>query len=75
MSILAFNILNPRFRMYRKDLKKLTTADYEFLKIPVPVEYDRNLRLMFGDYMTPVKGDNLHGGILFDTEHPYTDHL
>ena len=75
VSMLAFNILNPRFQMYRKDLKKLTKLDYEFLKMPVPVEYDRNLRLMFGDYMTPVKGDNLHGGMLFDTEHPYTDHL
>lgn len=47
-------------------------VDFEHMKMPVPIGYDRILTLDFGpDYMTPVQAPALHGGLIFDTEKSY----
>ena len=44
---------------------------FEHILIPVPKDYDRILRIDFGEYMTPVQAPTLHGALLFDTETSY----
>ncbi len=48
---------------------------FEDIQMPVPIGYDEILRNQYGDYMTPVKAPSLHGGVIFDTERPYTEVL
>jgi lipopolysaccharide cholinephosphotransferase len=49
--------------------------DFEDIKVPVPVGYDRFLTKQYGDYMTPVKEKSYHGTVVFDTEHSYKEIL
>lgn len=65
-----------KMRQYRQDFNDLVWVDFEFMKVPIFRNYDRNLRLRYGDnYMTPVKNLNFHGNIIFDTDRPYTYYL
>lgn len=50
---------------------------FDDIMIPIPVEYDRLLRIQYGnDYMTPRHVPTTHGNeITFDTHHPYTDYV
>lgn len=48
---------------------------FEDIQMPVPVGYDKILTNQYGDYMTPVKAPSYHGGVIFDTERPYTEVL
>lgn len=43
--------------------------------IPVPRDYDKILKIDFGDYMTPVQAPTMHGSLLFDTERSYKEIL
>ncbi len=46
---------------------------FEDIEIPAPVEYDKLLRIFFGDtYMTPIHEAAAHTGLIFDPERPYT---
>lgn len=47
-------------------------VDFEYIKIPVPSEYDEVLRDQYGDYKTPVKCPTLHGSVVFDCDRDYT---
>jgi lipopolysaccharide cholinephosphotransferase len=55
----------------RTDFDSFVMMDFEMLKIPVPSSYDRLLRYKYGDYMKFVRGQNYHGGIIFDVDTPY----
>ncbi len=48
--------------------------DFEFLKIPVPVNYHAILSRTYGDYMKFVIGTSLHGNVFFDTDKSYTEY-
>lgn len=48
---------------------------FEDIQMPVPIGYDKILTNQYGDYMTPVKAPSYHGGVIFDTERPYTEVL
>jgi phosphorylcholine metabolism protein LicD len=48
---------------------------FEFIKIPVASQYDAILTRHYGDYMKPVKAPNMHGGVIFDVDKPYTEYL
>ena len=62
-----------RIQRYRKDFDNLVLADFEFLKIPVFKDYDRNLRNLYGDkYMKPQQVASEHNGVFFDPEKSYT---
>lgn len=61
---------------YREDFDALEYADFEFIKIPIFRAFDRELKFMYGEnYMTPVRGTETHGAIIFDTKRPYTEYL
>lgn len=44
---------------------------FEDTFIPVPSGYDRELRQIYGEYMTPVKAPSVHGGLILDPARPY----
>lgn len=47
--------------------------DFEYIKIPVPADYDRILSIQFGDYMLPKQAPSCHGHIIFDANRSYTE--
>lgn len=61
---------------YRQWYEKTLWLPFEDILMPVPSEYDKELRACFGDnYMTPVRGGAMHGSVIFDTETPYKEKL
>lgn len=49
---------------------------FEHLMVPAPKKYEEFLKEAFGlDYMTPIKAPNMHGAVVFDTEHSYVELL
>ena len=62
---------NPFQCLNASDLDDVEMADFEFLQIPVPRNYNEVLTNLFGDYMVPLQTGGLHSGISFDTRHSY----
>lgn len=58
--------LAPRYTRRVASLEKTLYLGFEYLKIPVPEEYDLFLRNIYGDYMTPVEQPSCHGGLVID---------
>lgn len=46
---------------------------FEDIMMPVPMEYDKVLTVLYGDYMTPAQAPTEHGSVIFDTDHSYLD--
>ena len=61
---------------FRKDwYKAILMLPFEDIMIPVPVEYDKILTQKYGDYMTPVHENTMHGGyVIIDTEKSYKEY-
>lgn len=65
-----------RIRRFRVDFENLKEIDFEFLKIPAFVNYDRNLKMLYGDdYMKPINTNSEHGGLILDTNKSYEWYL
>lgn len=65
-----------RIQRYREDFEDLMEVDFEFLKIPIFKQFDRNLKNLYGEnYMVPLKLNTEHGGIIFDTEKSYKEYI
>lgn len=48
--------------------------NFENIKVPVPVGYDKFLRTQYGDnYMTPMKAPNYHGELVFSVNRSYDE--
>lgn len=61
---------------FREDFNELKMMDFEFLKLPVFKNYDRNLKFSYGnDYMTPIQASTEHGDLIVDTDKAYTWYL
>ena len=61
---------------YRSDFEEVTELPFEFLKMPVPKNYDHALHHIYGDYMKFVRGQGQqHGGMIMDTSQPYTKYF
>ena len=51
-------------------------VDFENIKVPIPIGYDKYLKLVFGeDYMIPKRISSYHGEVIFDTEKSYIETL
>ena len=61
----------------RKDFERVERMLFENTTIPVPVGYDRILRINYGDYMQfpPIEKRGLHHNIVFDPETPYKEYI
>lgn len=74
--LMAHLSLNYRVRIKNKSFYDQTLyMNFENTMIPVPVGYDKILKIDFGDYMTPVQSPTMHGSLLFDTQHNYKETL
>lgn len=54
-----------------KDYDQFTTVPFEFLNLPIPVNYDAQLTTLYGDWHKIVMGDNSHGELIIDVNKPY----
>ncbi|MBR1769129.1 MAG: LicD family protein [Bacteroidales bacterium] len=75
VSLLSFQFNNRGHDILRKDLSRTVDMDFEFLKIPVPSDYDRLLTHKYGDWKTPSKMPSYHGEIFFDTDKSFTHYI
>ena len=65
-----------RLKRYRDDFNKLEMVDFEFIQIPIFMNYDHNLKNLYGnDYMKPVQASSEHNGLILDTDKSYTWYL
>ena len=48
---------------------------FEMLTVPVPKEYDKILKVYYGDWHKMVRGGSVHGGVIFDTDKSYKTYL
>lgn len=56
--------------------KEICYLPFENIQIPVPIEYDRVLRVVYGDdYMTPQMAPSAHGDLVLDTAKSYTYYI
>lgn len=74
ISLLSFSFDELHFQT-REDYEEVIYVPFEFLKIPVPKGYHHALIERFGDYNVFVRGGSFHGGVIFDTDTPYTNYL
>lgn len=65
----------PRLTYNREDLKDVIYMPFENLSVPVPIGYDNILKVSYGDWHKFVRGGSVHGGVIFDTERPYTEYI
>ncbi len=70
-SKLSFQPKNEKQLIPLNDIEDLILMDFEFLKIPVPKNFDEYLRRRYGDYMTPLNTGGYHGELFFDTNHSF----
>lgn len=54
---------------------KIEYMPFEFIKLPISVDYDEMLRNDYGDYMVFKKGASAHGDMIIDTDRSYTEYI
>lgn len=70
---LRFEKRNLRFR---EDFQEAIEMPFEFIKIPVPKNYDHALTHIYGDYMKFVPGmGQVHSGVVYDADIPYNEYF
>lgn len=72
------NLEWPIYLYETKDHEELIEHEFEGMKIPVPVGYDKILRIIYGDYMkfpSIEKRGTWHQGAFFDPDAPYTEYI
>lgn len=57
------------------DIRDSVDRPFEMLTIPVPVNYESVLNKTYGKWKEFVVDGSVHGGVIFDTENPYTHYL
>lgn len=62
ISCYSFHVIPEKFLREKEWYLETVYVPFEDIMMPLPKEYDRILRLQYGDYMTPVKAPSYHGG-------------
>ncbi len=75
VSKLSFAPGNEKMFDEVSEFDDVVMADFEMLKIPLPVGYEKHLVRQYGDYMKFVIGTADHGGVVFDPDTPYKQWL
>lgn len=71
VSLLSFQFDNRVHDIKLKDMYETLDMDFEFLKIPVPKDYDNLLTWKYGNWRKPKYTGTYHGEIFFDTDKSY----
>ena len=71
-SLSVSSIFKPRSR---DCFDKIIEVPFEYIKLPISQNYDKSLKILYGNYMTFVKNASEHEGTFFDPNHPYTDYI
>jgi lipopolysaccharide cholinephosphotransferase len=61
--------------LYKADIATPIYLPFENFNMPVPQNYNRFLTTLYGDWHVMVKGLNLHGSCIFDTENSYKNYI
>lgn len=54
-----------------KDYNQFIEADFEFLHLPMPQNYEQQLSALYGNWHKKVIGQNSHGELIIDTNNSY----
>lgn len=71
----AFRYTNNFYHMKREWYKSAEYVDFENIKISIPVEYDKILTEMYGDWKKPSHAPTTHGDVILDAEKSYKEYL
>ncbi len=77
VGILSCDPYDEKCYWYREDIENTIEMDYEYLKVSAPKNYDRCLKIGYGDYMAfpPVEErGKWHENIFFDPYQPFTEY-
>ena len=74
-SMISFMPDNRKLDILEADYHEFTRVPFEFMTIPVPVQFDHALTIQYGDYMKPVKGGAYHTTAVYDTSKSYKEYL
>lgn len=76
-SLISFDLESiDKYKRVLDSWQDISYFDFEFLKLPVTSDYKFVLEHEYGkDYMTPIKADSCHGGVIFDTNKSYKDYI
>ncbi len=69
--LIGHHVLKDTHLWKTKDYLSFTTARFEFLDLPIPVNYESQLVKLYGDWRKFVIGKNSHGELIVDLDHPY----
>lgn len=75
VGLLTYNMDRADMQWDRSLFEKFTFVPYEYLTIPIPLEYDEILRQEYGDWRKPVKGASSHTELFFDVNKSYVEYL
>lgn len=70
-SLVARNFWHPHSIRKTAWFDEFINVPFEYLKVPVPKEYDKILTQQFKEWRTPVKGGSYHGELYFDVHTDY----
>lgn len=74
VSLLSFDIHNLKHSNLKTVFNDITYKKFEYVKMPIPSDYEEHLKKKYGDYMTFKRIPNFHGEMIFDTNISYVDY-
>lgn len=75
VATLCLQMRNDKLLKKKGFYENVDFLDFEGLKLPVPLDYERLLTIIYGDWHKYVVGTSLHGGVFFDTDNSYKQYL
>jgi len=74
-NISCYGTANKKAIYYEKELYlDLVQLDFEMFKLYAPKDYDKRLRMEYGDYMVFKIGSSIHGEVFFDVNKSYKEY-
>lgn len=75
-SLLSYAFLPEGTRVYQRDwFRETVMLDFETIKIPAPIEYEKCLEVDYGDWHKMIKGTQDHKLLLFSADISYKEIL
>lgn len=76
ISNLIFTSENYQRTIWKKDIfNESIDVPFEFLSVKVPSKFEEYLTHTYGNWRVPIRGNNTHGGVIFDVNKSYKDYL